>query len=129
MKIEIIELLNLVHDNKAPKKILYGYCEYRFSEEENDYQNNDGLYLFEWLFENERDVLTKKVEIIEEKPKKIEKISLLENYSVLCGTKYNSRFLSNILTDNNKELNNIKAKLNDVIETVNYLLEKSDKDE
>ena len=53
MKIEIIELLNLVHDNKAPKKVLYGYCEYRFSEEENDYQNNDGLYLFEWVFGNE----------------------------------------------------------------------------
>lgn len=37
MKIEIIELLNLVRDKKAPKNIIYGYCEYEFVERSNDY--------------------------------------------------------------------------------------------
>ena len=127
MKIEIIELLNLVHNNKAPKKIRYG-CNYIFDKEIGTYINEmtgaclGSNYKLDLCLNDE-------IEIIEEQPKRIEKISLLENYLVLCGTKYNSKFLSNILTDNNKEFNNIKAKLNDVIETVNYLLEKSDKDD
>ena len=119
MKIEIIELLNLVHDNKAPKKVLYGYCEYRFSEEENDYQNNDGLYLFEWVFGNECDALTKKVEIIEEKPKKIDEwgnppLKELEQKEL---SKEELQTFLNVCINTQQEL----------IKAVNYLLEESDK--
>jgi len=50
MKIKIIDLLNLVYERKAPKRILYKYCEYEFDIENNDYKNKDGLNLFEYLF-------------------------------------------------------------------------------
>jgi len=78
MKIKIIDLLNLVYERKAPKRILYKYCEYEFDIENNDYKNKDGLNLFEYLFKFEINALLKEVEIIEERPEEIEKIELDE---------------------------------------------------
>ena len=70
---KIINLLNLVYEKKAPKKILYKYCEYEFSSFFEDYVNKDGLRLFSYLFNNEEQVLYLEIEIIEDKTKKIEK--------------------------------------------------------
>jgi len=68
MKVKIIDLLNLVYNKKAPKKIMYKYCEYEFNLVSNDYENKDGLELFSYLFQNEEQTLFLEVEIIEEKP-------------------------------------------------------------
>lgn len=120
MKIEIIELLNLVHDNKAPKKILYKYCEYEFSPEINDYKNKNSLELFNYLFSNEEQALFLEVEIIEEKPMKIELLTLNQSKQLVHENKYYStRVADRILIEKIQELS----------KTVNYLLEKSDKDE
>ena len=67
MKIKIIDLLNLVYNKKAPKNILYKYCEYELNLEINDYKNKDGLELFSYLFQNEEQALFLEVEILEEK--------------------------------------------------------------
>lgn len=64
---KVIDLLNLVYNKKAPKKILYKYCEYELNPEINDYKNKDGLELFSYLFTNEEQALFLEVEIIEEK--------------------------------------------------------------
>jgi len=120
MKVTIHELLNLVHRKEAPKKIIYGYCEYEFDSETNDYKNADGLKLFSYLFDNEAMVLTKEVEIIEEKPKKIELLTLNQSKQLVHKNKYYStRVIDRILIE----------KIQELTEAVNYLLEKSGKDE
>lgn len=71
MKITIYELLGLVKDGKAPKKIKYEYSIYELTPERNDYYCKNEM---RW-FTNEINclgVLSDYVEIIEE-PKKIEK--------------------------------------------------------
>lgn len=114
MKITIYELLGLVKDGKAPKKIIYGYCEYEFVKGFNNYKNKDGLYLFEYLFANEYDALNKIVEIIEEKPKKIDEINFRnEKGETLIGA----------------NMWEFYYRLNELRNAVNYLLEKSDKDD
>lgn len=72
MKITIYELLGLVKDGKAPKKIKYDGTIYEYSE-------NDDFYYWEGLslyreFTTNGNCLDKEVEIIEES-KKIEKIN------------------------------------------------------
>lgn len=121
--IKIIDLLNLVYENKAPKKILYKYCEYEFDKEANDYINKDGLYLFAYLFDNERQALSFEVEIIE-KPKKIEKIKT-------NGNEFYSEYIEAWIKKSEFDAYGeyLSNKLNAVIDKLNYLLEKSDKDE
>lgn len=63
--LKIIDLLNLVYEEKAPKKILYKYCEYEFNSDINDYQNKDGLELFSYLFSNKEQALYLDIKIIE----------------------------------------------------------------
>ena len=121
--IKIIDLLNLVYENKAPKKILYKYCEYEFDKEANDYINKDGLYLFAYLFDNERQALSFEVEIIE-KPKKIEKIKT-------NGNEFYSEYIEAWIKKSEFDAYGeyLSNELNAVIDKLNYLLEKSDKDE
>lgn len=117
---KIIDLLNLVYEKKAPKKILYKYCEYEFEELYDDYKNKDGLYLFEYLFTNEDYPLEKEVEIIEDKPKKIELLNIEEYHTSNPLLAFNENAIElkiNKLIENQKEIAN----------KVNYLLEKSDK--
>lgn len=122
--IKIIDLLNLVYEKKAPKKILYKYCEYEFYKRNNDYQNNDGLNLFEYLFQYEEQVLNLEVEIIDDN-KKIDKLEIVLSSS----TCYCLRDEKGNLCSLNKHTRVIANKLNETINKVNYLLEKSDKDE
>ena len=75
MKITIYELLGLVKDNKAPKKIKYDNLELEYNEKCKDYYEYYGESLFAYKFTTCNDVLNDEVEIIEE-PKKIEKIPL-----------------------------------------------------
>lgn len=74
-RMKVIDLLNLVYEKKAPKKILFKYCEYEFNSNVNDYRNRDGLELFSYLFTSEEQALYLGVEIIEE-DKEIEELKL-----------------------------------------------------
>lgn len=75
MKITMYELLGLVKDGKAPKKIIYDDIVLIYDEEIKDYWCYCDKYLFEYKFAECNDFLNDYVEIIEE-PKKIEKIPL-----------------------------------------------------
>lgn len=70
MKITIYELLGLVKDGKAPKKIKYGNIELEYDEGCVDYYKYCSKGLFEYIFTTCNDFLNDEVEIIEE-PKKI----------------------------------------------------------
>lgn len=126
MKIKIIDLLNLVYENKAPKKVLYKYCEYEFNYIANDYENNDGLELFSYLFQNEEQVLWLEVEIIEERPKEISKI-MLEKGNIEIGSIVNELEFPN--HDLELLANCIEGMIiawNESADTFNYLLKKED---
>nr|DAE03681.1 MAG TPA: hypothetical protein [Siphoviridae sp. ctMYJ33] len=71
MKITIYELLGLVKDGKAPKKIAYNSVILEYAEGNEDYYSYYGRGLFEYKFTTCNDFLNDEVEIIEE-PKKIE---------------------------------------------------------
>lgn len=72
MKVTIYELLGLIKDGKAPKKIKCGNVELEYNEGYEDYYEYYGRGLFEHKFGNCKNFLNDEVEIIEE-PKKIEK--------------------------------------------------------
>lgn len=73
MKITMYELLGLVKDGKAPKKIAYNSVVLEYDKECEDYYRYYGKYLFEYKFADCIDFLGDEVEILEE-PKKIEKL-------------------------------------------------------
>lgn len=112
MKITMYELLGLVKDGKAPKKIKYEYLIYELTPERNDYYCKNEM---RW-FTNEINclgVLNDYVEIIEE-PKKIEKLEKPTQDEYLYS--------------NGKELyeNDMKVydKINELIDKINKLKEK-----
>lgn len=73
MKIIMYELLGLVKEGKAPKKIKYGNVKLKYNEGCEDYYPYYVEGLFEYKFGNCKNFLNDEVEIIEES-KKIEKI-------------------------------------------------------
>ena len=81
MKITMYELLGLVKDGKAPKKIKYNGVELEYDELRKDYYKYCSKGLFEYKFTICSNFLNDEVEIIEEN-KKIEKI---EKYEDLDG--------------------------------------------
>lgn len=116
MKITIYELLGLVKDGKAPKKIKYEYSIYELTPERNDYYCKNEM---RW-FTNEINclgVLSDYVEIIEE-PKKTEKISWSEKESLAGELTANEK--QNILARRTEKL---KSSLNELIDEINNLKE------
>ena len=82
MKITMYEVLGLVKDGKAPKKIKYHNKEFEYKEGCEDYYGYYGNGLFEDKFTNCvncKNFLNDEVEIIEE-PKKIEKCKNYEDF-------------------------------------------------
>lgn len=77
MKITIYDLLGMIKDGKAPKKIMYNYCIYIYWDLGYDYRDeNKNKILFRDLFMNEYDFLNDEIEIINEpKEDKIEKLN------------------------------------------------------
>lgn len=119
MKITIYELLGLVKDGKAPKKIklkssIWEYCKDGTTQ---DYINNYDKCLMEFIAIN-KNGLNNEVEIIEE-PKKIEKISWREKES-LAG-EFTANEKQNILARRTEKL---KSSLNELIDEINNLKEK-----
>lgn len=121
MKITIYDLLGLVKDGKAPKKIRYNNEVWELNDD-NEYENNNyDKSLLEKLFYElyTLDFINDKVEIIEE-PKKIEKIEIYEDED-------GHYFLNNrdkkiyIRCD---ETNFMVDKFNELIDEINNLKEK-----
>ena len=113
MKITIYELLGLVKDGKAPKKISYNDIELEYDKDTKDYYSYYGKYLFEYKFAECVDFLDDEVEIVEE-DKKIEKLKLLQ-YSDLIDMNEDERI------EVDKENRN---KINELIDEINNLKEK-----
>lgn len=128
MKITMYELLGLVKDGKAPKKIKFRneIYEYENHIEDNfiDYvgiekETNEVFYLSSYIGNNYiSDIFTDEVEIIEV-PKKIEKISWRKKES-LAG-EFTANEKQNILARRTEKL---KSSLNELIDEINNLKEK-----
>lgn len=115
MKITIYELLGLVKDGKAPKKIkfrneIYEYENY-IKDSFADYvriekETNEAFYLSSYIGNNYiSDIFTDEVEIIEE-PKKIEKI----DFRTLNTQKEKNRVMKDTINKLIDEINNLKEK-------------------
>ena len=113
MKITFYELLGLVKDGKAPKKIKYNNIELEYSEENEDYFQYYGQGLFEYKFSNCKNFLNDKVSIIEE-TKKIEKIARCDSIKM---THYGELYKP---TENEEIL---RIKINELIDEINNLKE------
>lgn len=109
MKITIYELLGLVKDGKAPKKIKYNDIEIEYDKDTNDYYPYYDKCLFEYGFSTCNNFLNDEVEIIEE-PKKIEKLELES------GKIDDKEFLAKYITHN-------RYKINELIDEINNLKE------
>lgn len=127
MKITIYELLGLVKDGKAPKKIKYGNIELEYNEEYVDYYKYCSKGLFEYIFTNCNECLNDYVEIIEE-PKKIEK---LPYYSLekIQKSKNKDEQYENRLELLEKRINDYHNKINELIDEINILKEKKEEQE
>lgn len=115
MKITIYELIGLVKDGKAPKKIKYDNIEFEYDEEIEDYYccyYHDGMGLFEYIFEKSTQFLNDKVEIIEE-PKKIEKITVREKTLGFPNGEWTARNMDKAFA----------IKINELIDEINNLKE------
>lgn len=117
MKITLYELLGLIKDNKAPKKIrCFGHdYEFSISDEGIDYIEIDKeageRYLTDVIGDNYLGfIFSTTVEVLEE-------LSLLGDPRVTCE----DSFLSRMLTNNNKEHNEIINKINELVREVNKI--------
>lgn len=126
MELTLYELLGLVKDNKAPKKIKCNgdYYDYEFSiiDGDIDYiaidkETGVNYYLTDVIGENYLGFMfSTTVEVLEEE-KEIEELSLLGDPRVTCE----DSFLSRMLTNNNKEHNEIINKINELVREVNKI--------
>ncbi len=117
-----------------PKNVLYKNRVYEYSEKYNDYifitNNNSIIYLFTMLFNNEinvLDVLNTEIEILTMDDKKIEKVATEEScgYTNIIDIDDDGKHL---IQTSRKDRNIYIPKINEVIDGLNYLLEKSDKE-
>ena len=122
MKITMYELLGLVKDGKAPKKIKYGNIKLEYDEEYADYYKYCSKGLFEYIFTTCNEFLNDYVEIIEE-PKEIEK---LPYYSLekIQESKSKDEWYKNRLELLEKRTNDYHNKINKLIDEINNLKEK-----
>ena len=122
MKITMYELLGLVKDGKAPKKIKFRNEIYKYEIKDGliDYvgiekEDNEAFYLSSYIGNNYiSDIFTDEVEIIEE-PKKIEKIARCDDVKM---THYGELHKP---TENEEIL---RIKINELIDEINNLKEK-----
>lgn len=106
MKITMYELLGLVKDDKAPKKIVYNDIELEYDKDTKDYYPYYDKYLFEFKFADCVDFLNDGVEIIEE-DKSIEKC---KNYEDFLGIDDYIEHLKHKINELIDEINNLKDK-------------------
>lgn len=116
MKITMYELLGLVKDGKAPKKISYNDIELEYDKDTKDYYPYYDKYLFEYKFAECVDFLEDEVEVIEE-DKKIEKIAK-------CDAIKMTHFGELYKPTENEEV--LRIKINELIDEINKLKEKQE---
>lgn len=107
MKITMYDLLGLVKDGKAPKKIKFGNIELEYDEKCEDYYSYYGGGLFEYKFGNCKNFLNDEVEIIEEK-KNIEKC---KNYEDFLEIDDYIEHLKNKIDELIDEISNLKGEI------------------
>lgn len=122
MRITMYELLGLVKDGKAPKKIKYNDIELEYDKDTKDYYPYYDKYLFEFKFADCVDFLNDEVEIIEE-PKKIEKLEPVRGSDLADLTSKNVALKNNSLIELCKTLKNMNNKINELIDEINNLKE------
>lgn len=105
MEITMYELIGLVKDGKAPKKIKYDGKALIYDEEIKDYWCYYDKFLFEYKFAECNDFLNDKVEIIGE-PNKIEKC---KNYEDFLAIDDYIEHLKNKIDELIDEINNLKG--------------------
>ena len=120
MKITFYELLGLVKDGRAPKKIKFGNIELEYDEKCEDFYSYYGQGLFGYKFGNCKNFLNDGVEILEE-TKKIEKL----NTNIINANRYDydknkKMTISNITAD----FLSISNVVNELIDEINNLKEK-----
>lgn len=122
MKITIYELIGLIKDNKAPKKIKYNNEIWKYDDELKTYDNDDyDRDLLEKLFYESYilDFINDEVEIIEE-PKKIEKIEMHQDEE---GHYFLNKRDRKVYV-NCDEMDFMVDKFNELIDEINNLKEK-----
>lgn len=132
MKITMYELLGLIKEGEAPKKIKFKneMYEYDNSIENNfiDYigiekENNVRCYLSSYIGSNYlSDMFIDEVEIIEES-KQIEKLEPVRGSDLSDLTNKDMVLRNNALIELCKTLNNINSKVNEIIDEINNLKE------
>lgn len=121
--ISYYELLTLVKDKKQPDKVKYNNAIYKFDGE--DYHNEQKFELLKdrlFMYSDINLIYEKSIEIIEEKPKEIEKIEINGEYYLpskeLCDDYEFKKFVLDDLQVRNKTIEEIRK-------AVNYLLKES----
>ena len=122
--INVYELLGLIKDGKAPKKIIYNDNVYEFTD--YDYRcivtEIEKGFVEYWLIGNYnqdlRHLLNEKVEIIEEDKPIIEKISRL-NYQQIGTYQLDNNDTLGFIKALNEQLTKHGRKLNEIIDYIN----------
>lgn len=126
MKIRIIDLLNKIYNNdNIPKRIIYDNCKWEYLSEYSDYKNEYKSYLFGYYIANYDDIhsfLNQEIEIIEEDKPTIEKLDLFDDLQDILNSSDESIVLNAI----HKCLTAEKYKLNEIIDVVNKMIERSE---
>ena len=112
MKITIYELLGMIKDGKAPKKIKFNniYCYYRECKNEYVDYTNKPIIQWDYVVMNS---LNDEVEILEEEKKIPERVPNAEVFNV---PKLNKMEVSNIVLRNKIDIKIIKDTLNEVLD-------------
>ena len=117
--ISYYELLGLIKEGKQPDKVKYNSVIYKFDGE--DYHNEQECELLKnkfFMYSDINLIYEKSIEIIEDKPKKIEEMII--NKDCLCKNIKGYEELVRLLDSNFKDIAN---RYNETIKAVNYLLE------
>ena len=115
MTITIYELLGLVKDGKAPKKIKYGNREY-YLYDNKSYLTTDKTRFFDKIYFSD---LNEGIEILEEE-NKIEKIEIVNNGNKNAYAIYSADGTKCALTKHSKTMCD---KINELIDEINKLKE------
>lgn len=120
---KIIDLLNKIANNKEiPNKIRFMDKIWEKCINDNEYYNkSSGNFLFRFI---DSSCLNCEVEVIKNKPEKIELVKIESNL-IVFDDKYQDKYIAGC----DKISEAICIKLNEVIDKLNYLLERCDKSE
>ena len=115
MKITIYDLLGMIKDGKAPKKIKYKNIEYEY--EDIGYYNKQRGYLFDGYYPE--GILDDEIEILDE-PKKINKIRINYN-SIDIDKAFETGTITFFRAKDIEIFQCLSSKINEIIDKLNNL--------